>query len=190
MVLSDRDIKKYIKTGEIKISPKPDFNSQLGSCSLDLRLGDVFRVYDNSSVAVIDPYDRQIMDKLTNEVKITKGEAFILHPGEFALAITEEYLELPDDLTARLEGRSSIGRLGVIIHSTAANIDSGFRGQITLELANMGRLPVKLYPGMSICSISFETLSSASEVPYYKKKSAKYLNQKSPLPSRLSEETP
>lgn len=106
MVLSDRDIKKYIKTGEIKISPKPDFASQLGSCSLDLRLGDVFRVYDNSSVAVIDPYDRKIMDKLTNEVKVTKGEAFILHPGEFALAVTEEYIELPDDLTARLEGQA------------------------------------------------------------------------------------
>ncbi|MCJ7740404.1 dCTP deaminase [Candidatus Microgenomates bacterium] len=188
MVLSDKDIKKYISSGKVKVTPRPDYASQLGSCSLDLRLGDVFRVYDNSSVAVIDPYDRKIMEKLTNEVKVDSGEAFILHPGEFALAVTEEYIELPDDLTARLEGRSSIGRLGVIIHSTAANIDSGFRGQITLELANMGRLPVKLYPGMSICSLSFETLSSPSDVPYYKKKTAKYLNQKSPLPSRLSRE--
>lgn len=188
MVLSDRDIKKYIAEGRVKIIPRPDYESQLGSCSLDLRLGTSFRVYDKSNISVIDPYDKTLMEKLTNTMEVTEGKAFILHPNEFALAITKEYIELPDDLTARLEGRSSIGRLGVIIHSTAANIDSGFRGQITLELANMGRLPVKLYPGMRICSISFETLSSPSETPYYKKKNAKYSNQKSPDYSKIAEE--
>ena len=188
MVLSDRDIKQYLKEGKIKITPKPDFQTQLGSCSIDLTLWNTFRIYNQSSVAVIDPYDTTIMDKLTSVVTVRQGEAFVLHPGEFALGITAQSIALPDDITARLEGRSSIGRLGVIIHSTAAIIDAGYYGQITLELANMGKIPVKLYPGMSICSISFETLSSGTEVPYYKKKGAKYLNQKSPEPSKIAEE--
>ena len=188
MVLSDRDIKKYLKEGKIKITPQPDLLKQLGSCSLDLTLGKTFRIYNPRSVAVIDPYDPTLIDRLTSMVEVKVGESFILHPGEFALGVTNESLKLPDDITARLEGRSSIGRLGVIIHSTAASIDAGYRGQITLELANMGRIPVKLYPGMRICSIAFETLSSIAEIPYYKKKNAKYLNQKSPEPSKIGEE--
>lgn len=188
MILSDRDIKKYLTSGKIKIIPKPDLATQLGSCSIDLSLGNSFRIYNQSSVAVIDPNDSTLMDKLTSIVTVKEDSAFILHPGEFALGVTYESLVLPDDITARLEGRSSIGRLGVIIHSTAASIDAGYRGQITLELANMGRIPVKLYPGMRICSISFETLSTAAMVPYYKKKAAKYLDQSSPEPSKIGEE--
>lgn len=185
MILSDRDIKAAIKSGKVKIKPAPDFNAQLGSCALDLRLGSVYRVFDHSRTPFIDPRNPKTLDGITTEIRVKDGEAFTLHPGEFILAVTEEYIEMPDDVAGRLEGRSSIGRLGVVVHSTAATIDAGFRGNITLELANMGRIPVMLYPGMRICSISFEQLSTPAEVPYYKKKSAKYAGQKSPEASRI-----
>lgn len=188
MVLSDRDIKKSIKDGKIKIKPAPDFASQLGACTLDLRLGNVYRVFNHSKTPYLDPQDPKTLEGITEEIEIPKGEAFTLHPGEFILAMTMEYVEMPDDLTGRLEGRSSIGRLGVVVHSTAANIECGFRGNITLELANMGRIPVMLYPGMRICALSFEQLSSPAEVPYYKKKSAKYVGQKVPQSSKIGEE--
>lgn len=185
MILSDRDIKKAVKSGSVKIKPAPDFKAQLGSCALDLRLGKVYRVFDHSRTPFIDPRNPKTLDGITTEIRVKDGEAFTLHPGEFILAVTEEYIEMPDDIAGRLEGRSSIGRLGVVVHSTAATIDAGFRGNITLELANMGRIPVMLYPGMRICSISFEQLSSPAEVPYYKKKSAKYAGQKAPEASRI-----
>jgi len=178
MILSDRDIKKYLATKKIIIKPKPDLSTQLGSCSLDLRLGNVFRVFEHSKYPYIDPFKKEISEAITSQIKIKDGEPFIIQPGDFVLATTVEYVELPDDLTGRLEGRSSIGRLGVVIHSTAANIECGFRGKITLELANMGKMPVALYPGMRICALSFETLTNPAEVPYYKKRSAKYLGQK------------
>ena len=187
MVLSDRDLKAAIKQGKIKIKPAPDFKTQLGSCSIDLRLGNVFRVFEHSRHAYIDPFTKT-SDSFTREIKLKPGETFIIQSGDFVLATTVENIEVPDDLTGRLEGRSSIGRLGIVIHSTAANIECGFRGHITLEMANMGKLPVVLYPGMRICSISFEQLSSPAEVPYYKKKSAKYVGQKTPGESKIREE--
>ncbi|MCL5439017.1 MAG: dCTP deaminase [Patescibacteria group bacterium] len=188
MVLSDRDIKKALKTGFIKISPSIDLKTQLGSCSIDLRLGNVFRVFDHSKYAYIDPFKKDSTPDFTREIKIKKGEPFIIQPRDFVLATTIEYVEIPDNLTGRLEGRSSIGRLGVVIHSTAANIECGFKGHIALELANMGIMPVALYPAMRICSISFEQLSSPAEVPYYKKKNAKYVGQKGPDESKINEE--
>lgn len=188
MILSDRDLKKAIADKRIVITPEIDASSQLGSCMIDLRLGNAFRVFHRSGISVIDPRDSTVMDQITNTVTVEDNDGFILHPGEFALGVTKEYIEVPDDLTGRLEGRSSIGRLGIVIHSTAANIECGFRGTITLELANMGQIPVKLYPGMRICSISFEQLSSPAEVPYYKKKSAKYVGQKDPGTSKISDE--
>lgn len=189
MILSDRDIKKALASGRIKITPKPDLQVQLGSCSLDLRLGNVYRVFNHSKTPFIDPRDHDTLKDITTEIRVKKGEAFTIHPGEFILAMTREYIEIPDDLAGGLEGRSSIGRLGVIVHSTAANIDAGFRGHIALELANMGRIPVVLYPGMRICAIIFEQLSGPVEVPYYKKESAKYVNQKAPVASKIIEET-
>ena len=188
MVLSDRDIRKSLKSGRIKIKPKPDLTAQLGSCTLDLRLGNVYRVFNHSKTPYIDPENPQTLEGIMTEIRVKDGEAFTLHPGEFILAVTKEYIEMPDDLAGGLEGRSSIGRLGVVVHSTAANVDAGFRGHITLELGNMGRIPVMLYPGMRICSLSFHQLSSPAEVPYYKKKSAKYVGQKSPLASKIAEE--
>jgi dCTP deaminase len=188
MILSDRDIKKAIKSKRIKISPIPDFETQLGSCSIDLRLGNTFRVFEHSRHAYIDPFKESIAHETTREIIIKEDEPFIIQPGDFVLATTVEYIEVPDDLTGRLEGRSSIGRLGVVIHSTAANIECGFKGHITLELANMGKMPVALYAGIRICSISFEELTSPAEVPYYKKKGAKYVGQKGPGESKLGNE--
>lgn len=188
MILSDRDIKAALSTGRIKITPAPDFKVQLGASSVDLQLGNVFRVFNHTRTPYLDLKDPKTLVDVTTEVEIAAGQAFTLHPREFALAVTQEYIEMPDDLVGTLEGRSSIGRLGVIVHSTAATIDAGFRGNITLELANMGMIPVMLYPGMRICSISFETLSSPAEVPYYKKKSAKYAGQKKPVASKIGEE--
>jgi dCTP deaminase len=188
MVLSDKDLKIALKSGRIVIKPAPDLDSQLGSCSIDLKLGNTFRVFEHSRHAYIDPFKKDISDEVTREIKIKEGEPFIIQPGDFVLATTIESIEVPDDLTGRLEGRSSIGRLGVVIHSTAANIECGFRGHITLELANMGKMPVALYVGMRICSLSFEQLSSPADVPYYKKKSAKYIDQKGPGESKIREE--
>lgn len=151
MILSDRDIKKAFGTGKIIIRPTPDWQKQLGSCSVDLHLG----AQDNAT-------------------KIT------INPGQFILGITEEHVELPDDLCGILHGKSSLGRKGLMIHSTAPLIDAGFRGKIVLELYNCGPSPIGLTTGMSICALSFETLTSPAEVPYFKKKTALYLNQKTP----------
>jgi len=187
MVLSDRDLRKAIEEGKIKLEPAPDFNIQLSSCSIDLRLGNIFRVFESGVHGVIDPR-KNSASEFTKEVTVEEGKPFIMQSGDFVLGTTVERIEVPDDLTGRLEGRSSIGRLGIVIHSTAANIECGFKGHITLELANMGKLPVALYPDMRICSISFEQLSSPAEIPYYMKKSAKYLNQKGPGESKITQE--
>lgn len=188
MVLSDKDLKIALKKGLIKIKPFPDLKTQLGSCSIDLRLGNTFRVFEHSRHPYIDPFKKSISDEVTREIKIKNREPFIIQPGDFVLATTVEDVEISDDLLGILGGRSSIGRLGIVIHSTAAAIDPGWKGHITLELANMGKMPVALYPDMRICSISFEQLSSPADVPYYKKKSAKYVGQKGPGESKISKE--
>lgn len=188
MVLSDRDIKKYLKVGKIKIVPSPDLANQLGSCSVDLRLGDTFRIFDHSRFPYFDPQDKKFSGEVTRIVKVVKNEPFILQPGDFVLAMTIESLRLPDDLLARLEGRSSLGRLGIVVHSTASVFEPGWRGRVVMEMGNMGRMPVALYPGMRICALTFETLSSPVEVPYYRKKSAKYIDQDAPEPSKISQE--
>lgn len=180
MILSDIDIKKHLKNGKIKITPKPDLKSQLGSCSIDLHLGDVFKVFDSGKFPFIDTRDPKIIGNITKEIKIKKGESFILQPGDFVLAATKENIILPDNLLARLEGRSSLGRLGIVVHSTASVIDPGFRGVIVMELGNLGKMPIALYPGIRICALTFEQISSRVETPYYKKKNAKYINQLKP----------
>lgn len=188
MILSDRDIKKALKSGEITISPPIDLSAQLGSCSVDLRLGSSFRVFKHSRHAYIDPQDKKHITTMMEEQTVTDGEAFILQPGDFVLAQTIERLKLPDDLLARLEGRSSLGRLGIVVHSTASVFDPGWDGVIVMELGNSGRMPVALYPGMRICALTFEELTSPAEVPYSKKKSAKYVGQLRPEASKIAEE--
>src|SRR5882724_4747666 len=184
MVLSDVDIRRYIREGKIKITPElpPE---QYGSCSVDFRLGNEFSVFEHSRHAFIDLKERTAIQDLMRTIKVTNGEPFILQPREFALAITMETLELDDDVLGRLEGRSSLGRIGIIVHGTAGLFDPGWMGKATLELSNLGRMPVALYPGMRICSFTFEQLSSPSSVPYYKKAGNKYAGQTQPLASKL-----
>ena len=188
MVLSDRDIKKAIKNGRIKITPKIDEKTQLGSCSVDLRLGNNFRIFNYSRYPYIDPFNKKYLQRISKEIKIKNHKPFVLQPNDFVLATTIETLAISDDILARLEGRSSLGRLGIIVHSTASIFDPGWRGKIVMELGNMGRMAVALHPGMRICALTFEQLTSPVETPYYKKKSAKYVGQKEPLASKIAEE--
>lgn len=188
MILSDHDIKIAIQTKRITITPKPDLATQLGSCSIDLRLGRQFRIFDHSKFAFIDPKNTTLTATMMKDVVVKSNEPFMLQPGDFVLATTMETLTLPDNLLARLEGRSSLGRLGIVVHSTASVFDPGWRGMIVMELGNLGRMPVALYPGMRICALTFEELTSPADVPYYKKKSAKYVGQNKPEASKISQE--
>lgn len=188
MILSDKDIKKYIKEGKIKITPKPNFKEQLGPCSLDLHLGNIFKTFKPSQYPYLDLKRKVDFEKFMEEVKIQDDAPFILQPKEFVLAITKEEFTLSNDLMARLDGRSSIGRLGVVVHSTAARFDPGWQGRAVMELGNLGIMPVVLYSGMRICALTFETLSSPCEIPYSKKKAQKYAKQKSPRASRINQE--
>ncbi len=188
MILSDRDIKKAIRTGKIKISPKPDLSSQLGSCSIDLRLGDTFRVFDYSRYPYIDPNKKDYSNEITKIFKVKKSENFVMQPGEFVLAVTLERVVISADLMGRLEGRSSLGRLGLVVHSTASIFDPGWDGKPVLELGNLGRMAISLIPGMRICAMTFEELSSPAEVPYTKKINAKYTFQNAPEESRIHQD--
>ncbi|MBI3890148.1 MAG: dCTP deaminase [Candidatus Wallbacteria bacterium] len=188
MILSDRDIEKALQAGRIKISPAPDLSSQLGSCSIDMRLGDLFRVFEHSKVPFIDLKPGAATEGFMREIRVREGEPFVMQPGEFCLAATVETLELPDDLVGRLEGRSSLGRLGIIVHGTASIFDPGWSGRVTMELGNLARMPVALYPGMRVCSFTFETLTSPARVPYGKKPGNKYAGQQGPLASRIDRE--
>ena len=187
MVLSDVDIRRYLALGKIKISPElpPD---QYGSCSVDFRLGNEFNIFEHSRHPYIDLRNKRGIEDLMRPVIVENDDAFILQPREFVLAITEECLELDDDVLGRLEGRSSLGRIGIIVHGTAGLFDPGWSGKATLELSNLSRMPVALYPGMRICSFTFEQLSSPSSVPYRNKVGNKYAGQNRPLASRLAGE--
>jgi len=163
LVLSDRDIRLHLESGKIRITPPIDFNTQLGSCSVDFRLGTKFRVFEHSRFAYIDLRKGVDVDEIMREVEIGPEESFTLHPGQLVLGMTIESLELAPDLLARLEGRSSLGRLGIIVHGTASVFDPGWIGNPTLELGNVGILPVSLYAGMRICSFTFEELSRSTK---------------------------
>ena len=180
MVLSDRSIKEAIKKRKIVITPSPDFKTQLGSCSIDLRLGNEFRVFEYSKHSLIDPSKKDFSSEITREIKISSRDKFIIQPGDFVLAVTLEVVKISPDLMGRLEGKSSLGRLGIVVHSTASVFDPGWDGKPVLELGNLGRMAVALSPGMRICAMTFEELSSPAETPYTKKKTAKYKFQKTP----------
>lgn len=188
MVLSDRDIKKALRSGRIKITPKPDLKTQLGSCSIDLRLGNTFRVFEHSRSTFINPAKKDYSNEITRMVKVKNGQQFVMQPGDFVIASTLEKIVIAPDLLGRLEGRSSLGRLGIVVHSTASIFDPGWDGEAVLELGNLGRIAVVLMPGMRICAMTFEELSSPSQVPYTKKKQAKYRFQKGPGESKIHDE--
>lgn len=188
MILSDRDILHALETGRIRIDPMPDMESALGSISIDFRLGSTFMVFEHSRHSFIDPRQPQSIGDAMRTIECDLDAPFIMQPGDFALASTIECLELPDDLLGRLEGRSSIARLGITVHSTAALFEPGWIGTATMELSNLGRMPVALYPGMRICAFSFEEVSSPVSVPYRLKRGNKYAGQQTPRASLLSEE--
>nr|WP_154597562.1 dCTP deaminase [Aeromicrobium senzhongii] len=180
-MLSDRDILAEIDAGRVALDPYEP--SMIQPSSIDVRLDKFFRVFDNHKYPHIDPAQDQ--SDLTREVEVNGDDAFILHPGEFVLGSTYEYVTLPDDVAARLEGKSSLGRLGLMTHSTAGFIDPGFQGHITLELANVATLPIKLYPGMKIGQLCFFRLTSAAENPYGSTKyGSRYQGQRGPTASR------
>jgi len=188
MIYSDRDIKRLLTEGRIIVQPAPDLETQLGSCSLDLRLSNEFSVFEYNKHPFIDVRDGNASRDVMKPITVEDDQPFVLHPGSFVLAITLEHVELPDDIVARLEGRSSLGRLGIIVHATASIIDPGWRGRIVLELANHGQMPVALYPGMRVCSVTFEPLSTPVDVPYWKKAQAKYKGQNSAQGSKISDD--
>lgn len=188
MILSDRDIKKALKEGRIQIKPEPDYKVALGSCSVDFRLGNVFRVFRHSAHPYIDLKGQIAVDEIMEEIAIKDGEPFVLQPGDFALATTMENLKIAADMIARMEGRSSLGRLGIIVHGTASIFDPGWDGKPVMELGNLGVMPVAIYPGMRICAFTFEELSSQAEVPYVNKKNNKYGKQTGPMASQLVKE--
>jgi len=188
MILSDRDIRRALTEGRIKIEPMPDLATQLGSVSIDFRLGRTFMVFEHSRHSFIDPRQPRSIGEAMRTIAVEADEPFIMQPGDFALASTVESLELPDNLLGRLEGRSSIARLGITVHSTAAVFEPGWVGTATMELSNLGRMAVALYPEMRICSFSFEQVSSSVDVPYRAKRNNKYAGQITPRASLLSEE--
>ncbi len=181
MVLSDRTIREEIAAGRIVVEPFDEALVQ--PCSIDVRIGDSFRVFRNSRYAYIDV--KRPMDDLTELVRVADGEPFILHPGEFVLGVVLERVRLPDDIVATLDGKSSLGRLGLVVHQTAGVVDAGFDGHITLELANMANLPITVYPGMRIGQLTFMTLTTPAERPYGSAAlGSKYQGQAEPTPSR------
>jgi dCTP deaminase len=181
VLLSDRDIKAELGTGRIGLEPyQPEM---IQPSSIDVRLDRFFRLFDNHKYPFIDPAEDQ--PDLTRLVEVDSDQPFILHPGEFVLGSTYEMVSLPDDIAARLEGKSSLGRLGLLTHSTAGFIDPGFSGHVTLELSNVATLPIKLWPGMKIGQMCFFRLSSPTERPYGSSEySSRYQGQRGPTASR------
>jgi len=193
MRLSDRDIIAALNEGRILIEPRPE-DRVVSGVSVDLCLGHRFRVFSSHTIPYIDlsgsreQVDQAVEKVMGDEVYISDKETFVLHPGELALGVTLESITLPDDLVGWLDGRSSLARLGLMVHVTAHRIDPGWSGNIVLEFFNSGKLPLALRPGMAIGAMSFETLTGPAERPYTKRDDAKYRGQSGPVASRISED--
>lgn len=184
MILSDKDLRAQIDAGRIIIEPYDD--SCVQPSSIDVKVAPYFRVFRNHTAAVLDV--KKDLTDLTELVEVPMDGVFMLHPGEFVLGSTLERVGVPNDLVARVEGKSSLGRLGLLIHSTAGFVDAGFDGHITLELANVANLPITLYPGMKIGQVSFMKMTSPAQKPYGSgAQGSKYQNQRGPTPSRYFE---
>jgi dCTP deaminase len=181
VLLSDRDIRAELESGRVRLDPYEP--AMIQPSSIDVRLDRYFRLFDNHRYAVIDPAEEQ--PELTRLVEVAPDESLVLHPGEFVLGSTYESVTLPDDIAARLEGKSSLGRLGLLTHSTAGFVDPGFTGHVTLELSNVATLPIKLWPGMKVGQLCFFRLSSPAEHPYGTGASgSRYQGQRGPTASR------
>ncbi|WMC12273.1 dCTP deaminase [Oceanimonas pelagia] len=193
MRLCDRDIKQYLADGRIQIVPEPPAE-RISGVTVDVLLGNEFRVFQDHTAPYIDlsgpkgQVQEQINRVMSDEIVIEDGEAFFLHPGELALAVTHESVTLPDDIVGWLDGRSSLARLGLMVHVTAHRIDPGWSGRIVLEFYNSGKLPLALRPKMVIGALNFETMSGPAERPYMSRASAKYKAQKGADASRINQD--
>lgn len=193
MRLCDKDIEASLASGKISIEPMPSID-RINGVSVDLTLGNSFRVFNDHAAPYIDlsgpkeQIDEVLNSIMSKEITLQDGEAFFLHPGELALAVTQEIITLPDDIVGWLDGRSSLARLGLMVHVTAHRIDPGWSGQIVLEFFNGGKLPLALKPNMTIGAINFEQMSGPALRPYNKRDNAKYKDQSSAIASRIGEE--
>ena len=191
MRLCDRDIYQYIQDGKIGINPSPDYD-QISGLTVDIRLGNQFRVFEDHQAPYIDLSGKKadvqaaLNSVMSDEITVEDGNSFFLHPGELALAMTLESVTLPADIVGWLDGRSSLARLGLMVHVTAHRIDPGWSGNIVLEFFNSGKLPLALKPGMKIGALSFEVLSNPAEKPYNAREDAKYKDQDGAIASRIS----
>ncbi len=193
MRLSDGDIEAALESGQIKLIPQPAA-AAISGISVDLRLANSFRVFSNNSVPFLDlSGDRGQLNKdidtvMGKEIVVEDDGAFFIHPGELVLGSTFESVEIPDNLVGWLDGRSSLARLGLMVHVTAGRIDPGWKGQVVLEFYNLGKMPLALKPEMIICALSFETLSNPAKRPYCSRDNAKYKNQQGAISSRMGDD--
>ncbi len=193
MRLCDRDIIQWLDEGKLVIEPRPPVE-QINGATADVRLGNQFRVFQGHTAAYIDlsgpknEVNEALERVMSDEIVLPEGEAFYLHPGELALAVTLESVTLPDNVVGWLDGRSSLARLGLMVHVTAHRIDPGWHGHIVLEFFNSGKLPLALRPGMVIGALSFEPMSGSADRPYNRRQDAKYKNQQGAVGSRISED--
>ena len=193
MRLSDSDIEAALEEGHIKLTPQPE-SKAISGISVDLRLANNFRVFSNNSLPYLDlsgereQLGKDIDQVMGKEIMIEGDDAFFIHPGELVLGATLESVEIPDDLVGWLDGRSSLARLGLMVHVTAGRIDPGWKGQVVLEFYNLGKMPLALKPEMIICALSFETLSSPAKRPYLSRENAKYKNQQGAISSRMGDD--
>ncbi len=187
MILPDHEIKKLLKEGRLRIEPLDDPENQIQPAWVDLRLGNEFVVFKVTGTPYIDT--RKETKGYSEKITISEDRPFIIHPGEFVLGKVMEYISVPDDLVGSVDGRSSLGRLGIVVHTTSSSVNPGWDGHLVLEMANVGKMPVALYPGMRVCKITFHKMTSPAEVPYSKRKNAKYKNQMEIVNSRMHEDT-
>ncbi|SDJ96236.1 dCTP deaminase [Halovenus aranensis] len=185
MILSDGDILRRLEAGELVIEPLDDPELQVQPASVDLRLGREFLEFEHTNIPCIHPQSEAEIDEYVTETVIEDDGEFILHPGDFVLGTTKERVEIPPDLIAHVEGRSSLGRLAIVVHATAGLCDPGYQGQITLELSNLGAAPVALEPDMRISQLTFTELRSPAERPYGEERGSKYQGQSGPQASRI-----
>jgi dCTP deaminase len=188
MILSDTDILERLRDGSLVVDPLDDVDMQVQPASIDLRLGSEFLEFQRTNISCIHPNRDDEVNEYVTETYVEEGDEFILHPGDFVLGTTKERVEIPPDLLATVEGRSSLGRLAVVIHATAGIVDPGYEGQITLELSNLGTAPVALTPGMRVSQLIFTEMKHPAERPYGAERGSKYQNQAGPQASRIGED--
>ena len=188
MILSDADLQRRLESGDLVIEPIDDPDMQIQPASIDLRLGPEFLEFQRTNIPCIHPNSAEEVDDYVSRTYVNDDDEFILHPGDFVLGTTKERVEIPDDLVAHVEGRSSLGRLAIVVHATAGLCDPGYQGQITLELSNLGAAPVALSPGMRISQLTFTELSSPADRPYGAGRGSKYQDQVGPQASRIGDD--